>query len=114
MHECSSFVEDTTGSATHACMRACAAQGHACVAFHLCSICTAPEKLQRRRLHQRGSRIGGEIAEGRLAQRGDARQGEGRGDPGGGGGARVGQAEGVVQAGPAVAISRLRGGGVEG
>ena len=49
-----------------------------------------------------------EIAEGNFPQRGDTRQGYGGSDPGDGCGARVGQAESVVQASPAVAISRLR------
>ena len=73
---------------------------------HLCSIRVAPVQLQRSRSH--GGRGGGDIAEGRLPQRGNALQFKGGSDPGGGGGARVGQAEGVVQAGPAVVVSRLR------
>ncbi len=72
---------------------------------HLYSVSIAAKQLQQRS-HRRS---GCTVTEGELLQRGRARQGEGGSNPGGGGRARVVQAEGVVQAGPTGPISHLRG-----
>ncbi len=80
-------------------------------AWHLGCVLVASEQLQLHCPSRPRPSLGGERPKRSLADDIDAGQARRSLDPGGGCGPRVGQAEGVMEAGPAVAILQLRDGG---